>query len=70
MSPTVTLKIVPNVSEEQILKIPEGATYESLLNILDINEETVLVLKDGEAVPLDGTVVSSNLEILYIASGG
>ncbi|MEA3397862.1 MAG: MoaD/ThiS family protein [Chloroflexota bacterium] len=70
MSPTVTIKIVPDNSEEQDLKIPEGTTYESLLNILDINEETVIILKDGEAVPLDGTVVSSNLKILYIASGG
>ncbi|TGC07457.1 hypothetical protein CUN85_11215 [Methanolobus halotolerans] len=52
------------------LEVSEGTTYEKVLEILDINQETVLILKEGQAVPFDGMAVSGNLTIMCIASQG
>lgn len=70
MSITVNLKILSGGVSEQTLEIDDGTTYEDLLRIVGINQETVIVLKDGQSVPLDGVVMSGNLSILRIVSGG
>ena len=70
MSITVNLKLLSGGVSEQTLEIDDGITYEDLLRMLDINQETVIVLKDGQSVPLDGTVISGNLSILRTVSGG
>ncbi|MBN2488243.1 MAG: MoaD/ThiS family protein [Methanosarcinaceae archaeon] len=70
MSITVNLKLLFGGVSEQTLEIDDGITYEDLLRMLDINQETVIVLKDGQSVPLDGTVMSGNLSILRTVSGG
>ena len=70
MSTKVNIKILAGGTSEQTIEVEDDATYEYLLDMLDINQETVIVLKDGQAVPLDGTVTSSDLTILKIVSGG
>jgi sulfur carrier protein len=55
---------------EQTVEIAENTTYEDLLDTLKINEETVLVLNEGNAVPLDGEVTSDKLTILRVVTGG
>jgi sulfur carrier protein len=55
---------------EQIVEIAENTTYEDLLDTLKINQETVLVLNEGNAVPLDGAVTSDKLTILRVVTGG
>lgn len=67
---TVNVKIVPDDKSEQSVNIEIGATYEDLLKKLDINEESVIVLKDGNATPLDGVVESGKIQVLKITSGG
>lgn len=67
---TVNVKIVPEDNSEYPVNIENGATYEDLLKTLDINEESVIVLKDGQATPLDGVVESGNIQVLKITSGG
>ncbi|WP_300607863.1 hypothetical protein [Methanohalophilus sp.] len=52
------------------LEISEGSTYEEVLLNLRINSETVLVLKDGQCVPLDGVVLPGKIKILHVALGG
>lgn len=70
MSTKVNIKILAGGTSEQTIEVEEDTTYECLLDMLDINQETVIVLKDGQAVPLDGTVTSCDLTILKIVSGG
>ncbi|MDF1533748.1 MAG: MoaD/ThiS family protein [Methanosarcinaceae archaeon] len=70
MSIKVNLKVLAGGTSEQTIEVEENTTYECLLDDLEINQETVIVLKDGQAVPLNGTVTSSNLTILKIVSGG
>lgn len=70
MSTKVNIKILAGGTSEQTIEVEDDTTYGYLLDMLDINQETVIVLKDGQAVPLDGTVVSDNLTILKIVSGG
>lgn len=67
---TVDVKLVPDDNSEQSVNIEKGATYEDLLKKLDINEESVIVLKDGDATPLDGVVESGKIQVLKITSGG
>lgn len=66
----MNIKVLAGGTSEQIIDVETGTTYEFLLDMLDINQETVIVLKDGQAVPLDGTVMSGDLTILKIVSGG
>lgn len=70
MSPQVEIKIFPESPEGQILDVPDGATYEDLLNMLDINQELVILLNNGQAVPIDGTVDAGTITILRAISGG
>ena len=66
----MNIKILAGGTSEQTIEVEDDATYGYLLDMLDINQETVIVLKDGQAVPLDGTVTSCDLTILKIVSGG
>ena len=70
MSRKVHITIQAGEISEQTVEIAENTTYEDLLNTLDINQETVLVLNGGNAVPLDGTVSSDRLTILRVVTGG
>ena len=70
MSKKVHVTIQAGEISEQTVEIAESATYEDLLNTLDINQETVLVLNGGNAVPLDGAVSSDRLIIFRVVIGG
>ncbi|MBO8183212.1 MAG: MoaD/ThiS family protein [Archaeoglobus sp.] len=52
------------------LSIDEGSTYVDLLNIFNINPETVIVLKDGKPVPIDDKVEKGEIKVLRVISGG
>ena len=70
MSKKVHVTIQAGEISEQIVEIAENTTYEDLLDTLKINQETVLVLNEGNAVPLDGAVTSDKLTILRVVTGG
>jgi sulfur carrier protein len=52
------------------LEVSQGTTYEQILEKLGLNQETVLILKNGQAVPVDATAMSGSLTIMCIASQG
>jgi len=52
------------------LEVPQGTTYEKILETLGLNQETVLILNNGQAVPVDGAAMSGNMTIICIASQG
>ncbi len=70
MSKEVHIKIQAGDISEQTVEIAENTTYEDLLDRLKINQETVLVLSGGNAVPLDGTISSNEITILKVVTGG
>jgi sulfur carrier protein len=70
VSRKVHITIQAGKISEQTVEIAKDATYEDLLNTLNINQETVLVLNGGNAVPLDGAVSSDKLTILKVVTGG
>ncbi|AKB27992.1 Ubiquitin-like small archaeal modifier protein SAMP2 [Methanosarcina siciliae T4/M] len=70
MSKRLHVTIQAGEISEQIVEVAESATYEDLLDKLNINQETVLVLNEGNAVPLDGAVNSDRLTILKVVTGG
>ncbi|MCS3924049.1 hypothetical protein [Methanosalsum natronophilum] len=70
MSKRLTLKLMMGDETKKHLDVHEDCTYEQLLNDLEINPETVLVLHEGQAVALDANVDSGNVSILKIVSGG
>jgi sulfur carrier protein len=70
VSKKVHITIQSGQISEQVVEVAEDATYEDLLNTLKINQETVLVLNGGNAVPLDGAVSSDKLTILRVVTGG
>jgi sulfur carrier protein len=70
VSKKVHIKIQAGDISEQTVEIFENTTYEDLLDRLKINQETVLVLSGGNAVPLDGTISSNEITILKVVTGG
>lgn len=70
MSKKIHIKIQAGDISEQTVEIFENTTYEDLLDRLKINQETVLVLSGGNAVPLDGTISSNEITILKVVTGG
>jgi sulfur carrier protein len=70
VSKKVHITIQAGEITEQTVEIADDASYENLLDTLNINQETVLVLNEGNAVPLDGTVSSDKLTILRVVTGG
>jgi len=70
VSKKVHIKIQAGDISEQTVEIAENTTYEDLLDRLKINQETVLVLSGGNAVPLDGTISSNEITILKVVTGG
>jgi sulfur carrier protein len=70
VSKKVHITIQAGEVSEQTVEIAENTTYEDLLDRLEINQETVLVLNGGNAVPLDGTISSDKLTILRVVTGG
>ena len=70
MSEKVHIKIQAGDISEQTVEIAENTTYEDLLDRLKINQEAVLVLSGGKAVPLDGIISSNEITILKVVTGG
>ena len=70
MTITLNIKILSCGTTEKIITVENGITYEELLKILNINPETVIILKEKQAVPFDETVTESDLTIIRIVSGG
>lgn len=56
--------------KEQTREVSEDSTYEDLLKSLSINPEIVIVLCNGESMPLDEKVTSGDVEILKVVTGG
>ncbi|MCQ1536368.1 MoaD/ThiS family protein [Methanosarcina sp. KYL-1] len=70
MSKKVHITIQAGNVSEQTVEVEDNSTYEDLLDALKINQETVLVLNEGNAVPLDGAITSDRLTILRVVTGG
>ncbi|ABE51372.1 MoaD/ThiS family protein [Methanococcoides burtonii] len=70
MSTTIKVKIFPDTPDGQAINVPDGSTYEDLLNVMDINQELVILLNDGKAVPIDDVVIEGTVTILKAISGG
>ena len=70
MTITLNIKILSCGITEKTITVKDGTTYDELLKTLDINPETVIILKEKQAVPFDETVTASDLTIIRIVSGG
>lgn len=70
MSKKIRVTIQTGNVSEQTVEVEDHSTYENLLDVLKINQETVLVLNEGKAVPLDGEISSDRLTILKVVTGG
>jgi len=55
---------------ERLVEVEEGLTYEDLLDILNINPETVVILKDGNPVPVDDVLEAGGVEVIRVVSSG
>lgn len=56
--------------KEENVEILEGTTYSQLLEILEINPEMVVVIKDGLPLPMDERVEEGEIKIIRVISGG
>lgn len=52
----LTVKLVSDKIEERRVEVPSGGTYERVLELLDLNREEVIVLRNGRPVPEDEEV--------------
>jgi sulfur carrier protein len=66
----IDIELINSELQDKQLNVPNRSTYEDVLDILGINQETVLILKGKKAIPIDGIVVPGKLTIMCIASQG
>ncbi|WP_292469316.1 hypothetical protein [Methanolobus sp.] len=66
----INIEIINSDISNKQLDVPDETTYEKVLDILGINQETVLIFKKKQVVPIDGIAVPGNLTIMCIASQG
>ena len=55
---------------ERLVEVEEGLAYEDLLDILNINPEPVVILKDGNPVPVDDVLEAGGVEVIRVVSSG
>ncbi|WP_342305224.1 hypothetical protein [Methanolobus sp. ZRKC5] len=70
MTIDLDIELINSELSNKKLNVPGGTTYENVLDILGINQETVLILKEKKAVPIDGIAVPGKLTIMCVASQG
>jgi sulfur carrier protein ThiS len=71
----VNVQILAGTEDERILEVADDATYELLLELLGINPEEVIVLRNGQPVPEDERLsehgeASPAITIIRIVSSG
>jgi len=65
----VRVRLVPG--KQKTLRIPKGATIDSVLSRLGTHRDRVIVLKDGKPIPESEKIKETvTLEIIKIISGG
>lgn len=67
---TINIKIFAGSASTTSLEITSTTTYIDILNKLEINPETVIVMADGLPQPLDETPDCDTIQILRVVSGG
>jgi len=55
---------------KRLVEVEEGLTYGDLLDILNINPETVVILKDSNPVPVDDVLEAGGVEVIRVVSSG
>ncbi|MDY6966361.1 MAG: MoaD/ThiS family protein [Halobacteriota archaeon] len=66
----VKVNIICGDVSKRSLEVADDATYEDMLGELNINLETVVILKDKVPIPLDCRVSSGEITVLRVVSGG
>ncbi len=56
--------------DREEVEIEKGKRYSDLLNLLGINPETVVIVKDGKPVPVDDFVEEGEIVVMRVISGG
>jgi sulfur carrier protein len=56
--------------DQEEVEIEKGKRYSDLLNLLGINPETVVIVKDGKPVPVDDFVEEGEIVVMRVISGG
>ncbi len=60
-----------NIEDEGKVKVPEGSRVSAVIEKLDHHIDSVIVLRDGEPLPLDHELEENmDLKILPVVSGG
>ncbi|RLI77210.1 hypothetical protein DRP05_10815 [Archaeoglobales archaeon] len=66
----IKVKFIGFQKEEGFVEIERNKRYVDLLNKLDINPETVVVVKDGLPVPVDDEIEEGEIKVIRVISGG
>jgi len=56
--------------DQEEVEIEKGKRYSDLLNLLGINPETVVIVRDGKPVPVDDFVEEGEIVVMRVISGG
>jgi len=55
---------------EHVVQLPDGATYEELLDEVGENPQSAVVVVDGTPVPEDAKVETKEVTVMRTISGG
>jgi len=56
--------------KEDVVEVEEGTTYSQILEMIGINPETVVIVKDKLPVPTDEKAEEGEVKVIRVISGG
>lgn len=66
----IKIKFIGFQKKEEVVEVKENERYVDLLNSLNINPETVVIVKDGLPIPVDDKVEDGEIKVVRVISGG
>ncbi|RLI72348.1 hypothetical protein DRO97_08985 [Archaeoglobales archaeon] len=66
----IKIKFIGFQKKEEVVEVEENKRYVDLLNSLNINPETVVIVKDGLPIPVDDKVEEGEIKVVRVISGG
>ncbi len=68
--PKIKINFIGFFKKEEVVEAEKEESYLKILEKLGINPETVVVLRNGQPVPVDEEVEEGEITVMRVISGG
>ena len=66
----IKINFIGFLKKEEVVEVENGENYARVLESLEINPETVVIIRNGQPVPVDDKVEEGEITVMRVISGG